>query len=239
MDLFADTWRLRNAQPRDTVPLGPVRALSMALLDADWHLSDPDTMVVGPEPEDSLALLHADSGLVEHKFREALRLKQLRCLARRRPDYRGVEAGVDRTSTMKPYTGTVGLWRFRYRCMLAGALTTRVREDRKKKCRNATCQCCDLQLPETEGHLLWDCPNAFYGLIRDGLRCPIGFVHDLPPCLRLHGIIPSNLELERPELLASDLQGTLVCLAAARDHMQPEEEPLAGQFARRVRQRRG
>ena len=60
------------------------------------------------------------------------------------------------------------------------------------------------------------------------------------PCLRLHGIVPSEHGTERPDLLAADLQSVLVCLAAARDHLQPEEEGerLVGDFARRVRQRR-
>ena len=238
LPLFSATWHLRQVPGRQ-IEHGPVRAIALALRDAGWLMSSPTDIILDYETQETLPLLHENNGLIEHRFREALRVKQLRTLARRRPDFAGVEEGIDRTTTMRACSRARGLWKMRYRQMLAGALTTRTREHRKKRCSSAACQCCDLQIPETEPHILWDCPHPLYGLIRESLRCPLGTLHDLPPCLRLHGILPAQHGFERPEFVVSDLQAVLVCLAAARDHMQPEEDlSEVGDFARRVRQRR-
>ena len=171
-----------NRQTDDRIPHGPVRALTLALRDGDWHLSSPAEITTDPSGE-TLPLLHQDSGMMEHKFREALRLKQLRALARRRPDFAGVENGVDRSVTMRPISKAKGFWKTRYRNMLAGAVTTRVREHRRKRCATPFCPCCDLWNPETESHALWDSPSAFYGLIRETLRCPSA------PCTRSASVL--------------------------------------------------
>ena len=178
----------------------------------------------------SLKLLEIEKDKFAHIIRTSLRQEQWDNLRYRRPQFLGAELfGIDRDLTMHLYRSNklTGLDRYRLRCILAGAVATQARLARNHKdAESPICPCCQLGVVETLEHLLLQCPAHSRERERD-LRPE--YFQALPPCTKLHGIIP--LKMQFPDDVGEDrdsrvdlayrIQYTLLGILQSREKYKP------------------
>ena len=221
--LFNDIMTQRQTNLRPHIG-GPVKALLDAYklgnmepngTDGGFHYVSGD----GDLMEDHL--IDSDVFRISHVFRECLRREQWDRLDLRRPGFSGINGDVDRKATQWFGGRLRGLQRYRWRCILTGAIPTAHRLYRMGVLDGNACPCCG-QAAETLTHIVDSCPAL--DAIRYQTFRPPGW-HSLPECLRLHGIMPETLFLaadysndaEGRKECAADVQETLLKLMETRE----------------------
>ena len=228
--------QMRREQNASNLP-GPGLALHHALrrmgATMEWLHYGPALQFSSPQVardmNNEINLLTDCKGLLLHTLRDALRSQQWSALHRAREGYDGVQHGVLRKPTMALECRLSGLAKYRWRCVMAGAVPTGNRLFRMGWAESAECQLCGTGAKETWRHLVDDCP-AVDGVRYRELR-PVAW-HTLPDCLRLRGIVPESL-LPAPdwanqgwqEEVAAIVQYTLLGLMEAREAAMPHLAP--------------
>ena len=208
---------------------GPGKAFLKALRTMGASMVDLATISIqSPEGPRQISL-QTDTGKFMHEVREGLRLEQWRRLSLRRESFQGLELSLDRTSTDALKGRLRGLEAYRLRTIQAGAIATLQRCHRAKWCDSAACPHCGAL--ETTVHILDECEH--YAPIRYKEITRHDW-HRLPPCLRIHGLMPQHQSfpvlpvdsLERAGL-AGTVQYTLLDILAERQlHMPATMVPL-------------
>ena len=122
-----------------------------------------------------------------HLVREALRDAQYWHVALRRNSFDQIHQGIDRESTRAISKNLDGLSRYRWRCLVTGAIPTAKRLHRNKQIDIPVCQCCKSGEVEDLEHLLLRCPAHDHVRFREFTREAWEI---MPNCLRFHGILP-------------------------------------------------
>ena len=188
------TWRREDPARSERVPTGPVKSLLRAArcCGATWYQNNPGLLRVEiPEGERLISLGDTETGRFLHLVREALRKEQHKALAARRPSFDQLHHGVDRIATCTISRCINGLSKYRWRCLVAGAVPTAKRLHRSRQIDSPLCPCCNEGVEEDLEHVLLHCPA------HDHVRY-LEFTPEawaiMPNCLRLHGILPLKLD---------------------------------------------
>ena len=174
---------------------------------------------------------------LQHEIREGQRHQQWVRVAARRSSFDALSHGIDREVTMEvPTKGVTGLEKYQMRCIMVGAVPTMKRLFRENRVDSALCPCCGRE-EEDEEHLFLRCPR--HEDIRNSELEPHIWQH-LPRCLKLHGLVPKNLELPKEDALdlACRVQYTLLDILENRTKCLPVDlQPRARWESRNVRPR--
>ena len=219
----------RQQDPSSSHIGGPVQAL-LAAAEVCGALVDVNATLgfcrIGEaEPALTLDIDHPNRGDFEHVVRESLRRQEWASLARRRPNFGGLQDGVDRVATLVLQRRVLALDRYRLRCIMSGAVNTRAHLHRVRVVESPTCPCCG-QAPETWSHLFAECPA--HATIRNRELGP-ELLESLPACLRLHGVCPETFQFgdSRDDLLGlvGTVQYMLLDVLAHRNELMGEPPP--------------
>ena len=227
---FAAVLALRQESPSTTVG-GPVAALLRAQRIANTEFGDDsfeDLHHLNEKDPGELMTCHwlspqCSTAHFQHMLRESIRLEAWSELGHRRPSFEGVSDGVNRAATLELHRMLGGLDRYRLRCILTGGIPTALNRSRRSKDVDPLCPCCGEDI-ESTAHLFDDCPTL--GHIRYLDLRPAQW-HALPPCLRLHGIVPARWgSLEDCKVVACEVQHALLDMWQHRCSFVPEPGPL-------------
>ena len=155
--LLKAIWECRETPPL-TRPVGQAlrtaRALGWVPRGCCWRWSIP-------RQHDLLDVVAEGWDLLRHRIRESLRRAALLQLEARRPrTFGGLAGSIDRRTCragIKRYKDETELSILRGR--LAGARWTALLVGRQQMRPSLDRPYCPGQVPETEGHILWDCPR--------------------------------------------------------------------------------
>ena len=187
----------------ENLAFGPMKFVSEAFAQAGWTWASPTSVAYTDEVGQAVtfnAVNPSNKALakMQHDLRTALRLGQMRELAERRPDFAGVEQGVDGMVTRHLLeNGSSGLTAYQngiLRSVLAGAVATTGRTGMPE----GNCPYCMTEHRETVEHLCWEC--TAWEEVR--ARHPIARADRTrwPACLAICGIAPA-FDYSRPEHL--------------------------------------
>ena len=215
---------------------GPIavlrRACSTANVSVDvdnplqlWMLKEGDRLEV-----QAVSLLESDKQKFAHQVRTSLRMEQWDELRYRGPRFLGgEETGFDANLSTHLYRSNKlrGLDKYRLRCIMSGAVATQERLAKKwPNSETPWCKCCDGRTVETVEHLFLECPAHHRARTADLLP---QYFQALPPCAKLHGILPANWPIPHDmgtgrdaQLdLAYRLQYTLIGILESRESIAP------------------
>ena len=209
---------------------GPGKAFLSALKLLGASVQDPFTMVIAGAGQTSteVSLLSGDAPKFQHQLREGLRHEQWQRLVRRRPDFAGLEHGVDRKATGCLNGKLRGLEAYRLRVIQAGGVATMQRLHKQRRAESPLCPCCGLQ-PESTRHIFDECPH------HEPLRlkvCSRAQWDLLPDSLKLHGILPGASCPHLPTApddragWTAEVQYLLLDILAQRQELAPVAAPL-------------
>ena len=151
-----------------------------------------------------------------------------------------IRYGVDRAATLALKTQLCSLMKYRWRCVMTGAVATMPRLYKMGRVDSPICPACG-QEEETTEHIFVRCPA--YAAIRNR-ELPQQTWDLMPDCLRNHGIIPCGLVLpdednnaEGRAGLAGTVQYAQLDMLEARQQYLPAELAPRPRWERRVRAR--
>ena len=213
-------------RPPDTGPVGralqSVRQLRWEAVHGwwVWHV---------PGQREQLHLVLGDWGDVCHRVRQSQRYTALAALERRRPaTFGGLGAEVCRPACAQGMTvASSETERSLLRALQAGATWTGARVSKHQISDLAACPYCGGP-PETEVHLLWDCPPwhtqraAWLPLVQAeaALLPALALPSAWPVCLRATGLLPAALvrpeEADQAGRLMYRLYGMYLAVLSAR-----------------------
>ena len=182
-------WSATQGRSDQTVPgpIGLVRAAA-AKLGWEWVWPWAFRMACGRV----VAYLETSVGEWEHIAREGARLAIWKEAAKKRKNLSGIEAGVDRAVTVS-MTRSLGLTPYEKGCLrsiLADCVWTEELAHKAAKTDPKMCSHCG-EAVETLDHMWWACPA--WNHVRQRHAAARGASqHELPPCLRLCGIMPDG-----------------------------------------------
>ena len=187
---------------------------------------------VAPKLNHEVQITMDNHELFLHTLRDALRVEQMWPLKLAREGYDGVQHGVHRTSTMCLKGKLAGMQKYRWRCIMAGAIGTGNRLFRAKRLESPLCELCGTGAVETLEHLADVCPALDHIRYRELL--PTSW-HTLPDALRLRGIVTENIvntpggrdfqQQDWKNKLACLVQYTLLDMVAYRLEHMPQLAP--------------
>ena len=213
-------------RPPDTGPVG--RALQ-SVRQLRWEAVHGWWVWRVPGQREQLHLVLGDWGEVCHRVRESQRYTALAALERRRPaTFGGLGAEVCRPACSQGMTVAGSeTERSLLRALQAGATWTGARVQKHHISDLATCPYCGGP-PETEVHLLWDCPQwqaqraAWLPLVQaEAAPLPaLALPQAWPVCLRATGLLPAALVqpegVEQAGRLMYRLYGMYLAVLSAR-----------------------
>ena len=134
---------------------GPIKALFQAvrMCGGTWG-ENAATFIIqtsdkGPQP---VCVAEKCSETYKHLLREGLRMKQWQTVHCRRDTLGGISTGINRAATMGLQNKLPVLTKYRWRCILTGALPTYSRLFKMGKVESPSCPCCGME-PETTDHV--------------------------------------------------------------------------------------
>ena len=213
-------------RPPDTGPVG--RALQ-SVRQLRWEAVHGWWVWRVPGQREQLHLVSGDWGEVCHRVRESQRYTALAALERRRPaTFGGLGAEVCRPACSQGMTVAGSeTERSLLRALQAGATWTGARVQKHQISDLAACPYCGGP-PETEVHLLWDCPQwqaqraAWLPLVQaEAAPLPaLALPQAWPVCLRATGLLPAALVqpegVEQAGRLMYRLYGMYLAVLSAR-----------------------
>ena len=213
-------------RPPDTGPVG--RALQ-SVRQLRWEAVHGWWVWRVPGQREQLHLVLGDRGDVCHRVRQSQRYTALAALERRRPaTFGGLGAEVCKPACAQGMTvASSETERSLLRALQAGATWTGARVSKHRISDLAACPYCGGP-PETEVHLLWDCPQwhtqraAWAPLVQAeaALLPALALPSAWPVCLRATGLLPAALvrpeEADQAGRLMYRLYGMYLAVLSAR-----------------------
>ena len=230
---------------------GPLLSFMRAMDVANMELPDTNTLMCLKEGDRTevdyipwLDVRQCSSSIFAHRLRHCLKQNQWELLAWRRRSYDGIQNGLDRKACNELLNQLGGRHRYRLRCIMSGALPTRSRLHRQDAEVNPQCQLGCHGSDESTEHIFLECPAQ---IRHRSTEMPEALWAALPPCTKLHGLVPSGLELPQFGFVGDMGRKELACLAQHnlldmwehRCRCDPESRPPQPRWQRNVLPRRG
>ena len=145
-----------------------------------------------------------------HELRDRCRSALLTPLVSRRPDFAGIQYGIDRVRTLKWWRTQTGYQRHMSRYIFIGGIQTSERTARHAKRLVPPCPWCSSVGGETWEHAAWHCP-AWVAQRHISWQQASTW----PKCLSLHGLFPCRQALAIDDDCLARLQAQLTAIACS------------------------
>ena len=158
--MYTEVWERRWLDASCPRTGGPVAAIMQACRTNKIEMPNPGQLVSysyeGQASE--MSITSSEKGKYEHFVRDALRQEEWWRLDIRRRSFDRVRQGIDRPATLTLQNRLNGLDKYRWRCILAGAVATMTRLHRNGQVDSPLCLACALREEETSEHIFARCP---------------------------------------------------------------------------------
>eukprot|EP01064_Diplonema_japonicum_P020019 TRINITY_DN2902_c0_g1_i1.p1 TRINITY_DN2902_c0_g1~~TRINITY_DN2902_c0_g1_i1.p1 ORF type:complete len:648 (+),score=123.88 TRINITY_DN2902_c0_g1_i1:2632-4575(+) len=152
----------------------------------------------------------------EHYVRVLLKKQAFAEVVKLRPEYAGIEGGVDfvATNSLRRKTGSYAVQRSLLKIVTAGVVTNDYLSHASRGSIGEECELCESGERETREHLWWHCDayadiRAEYGL---NAETAAGW----PSCLRTLGVMPKDFNTGDRTLLAEKVQAMMCAINSKR-----------------------